>query len=141
MTQTLLTKVVVGNSYGAPVIDAANGKTIASLAMIDDEVRMHFTDGTGICISDMGDQCCEHRYMTTDDVLEEYVGGNLISVSVLDAPNIPYEPDEDGDVRTDDHEVQFLRIATTKGDVTFATHNEHNGYYGGFDIKAEEIKP
>ena len=34
------------------------------------------------------------------------------------------------------HEVQFLNIETSLGIITFETHNEHNGYYGGFYIKA-----
>ena len=33
------------------------------------------------------------------------------------------------------HEVQFLKIRTSNGDITFETHNIHNGYYGGFYIE------
>jgi hypothetical protein len=133
---TLLTKIVVGEDYGAPAIDVAIGKTITRMTLPDDVLRITFADGYELHISDEGQSCCESRYMTTDDVLDEYVGAVLISVSVLDAPNIEPLPDESGDVSTDEHEVQFLRITTSKGDVTFATHNEHSGYYGGFSIYA-----
>ena len=133
---TLLTKIVVGEDYGAPAIDVAIGKTITRMTLPDDVLRITFADGYELHISDEGQSCCESRYMTTDDVLDEYVGAVLISVSVLDAPDIPQVPDETGYCSEDDHEVQFLRIVTSKGDVTFATHNEHNGYYGGFSIYA-----
>ena len=36
----------------------------------------------------------------------------------------------------DDHEVAFLGIYTTKGVIVCQTHNEHNGYYGGFSLDA-----
>jgi hypothetical protein len=133
---TLLTKIVVGNDYGAPAIDAAIGKTISSMALTDDVLHMTFTDGYELKISDEGQSCCESRYMTTDDAMGEYVGAVLISVSVLDAPNIEQLPDETGYCSDEEHEVQFLRITTSKGDVTFASHNEHSGYYGGFSIHA-----
>jgi hypothetical protein len=34
------------------------------------------------------------------------------------------------------HEQTFLKIRTNNGDATVVTHNEHNGYYGGFNISA-----
>ena len=33
-----------------------------------------------------------------------------------------------------DHDVVFVDIRTDKAFVTIATHNEHNGYYGGFEL-------
>ena len=38
----------------------------------------------------------------------------------------------------DCHEVQFLEVKTSKGSFTMSSHNEHNGYYGGFSI---EVRP
>jgi hypothetical protein len=124
-----LTKILVGNEYGAEHIDAAIGKTIHGIALADDVLHLDFTDGYRLKISDEGQSCCESRYMTTSDCLNEYVGATLISVSVLDGPSFTGTDDQ--------HEVQFLRITTSKGDITFETHNEHNGYYGGFDINAQ----
>ena len=54
-----------------------------------------------------------------------------MSIELRDAPNV--EDDEYGNV----HEVQFLVVTTSKGAFTIETHNEHNGYYGGFFIEAE----
>jgi hypothetical protein len=56
------------------------------------------------------------------------VGAKLLDIEVREAPNVPYEYGE--------HEVQFLVVKTDKGNITFQTHNEHNGYYGGFYIQA-----
>ena len=54
----------------------------------------------------------------------------MIDAEIREAPN---EPDEYGD-----HEVQFLLVNTSIGTFTVASHNEHNGYYGGFDIVIKE---
>lgn len=43
--------------------------------------------------------------------------------------------------QNDVHEVQFLVVHTDKGDLTMSSHNEHNGYYGGFSIEARVSKP
>lgn len=34
------------------------------------------------------------------------------------------------------HEVQFLHVKTSKGSFAVSNHNEHNGYYGGFNVEA-----
>jgi hypothetical protein len=39
------------------------------------------------------------------------------------------------------HEVEFLEVLTDRDMVTFEAHNEHNGYYGGFWLKATVIDP
>jgi hypothetical protein len=33
----------------------------------------------------------------------------------------------------------FIDIVSTNGTITFTNHNEHNGYYGGFDLTISEI--
>ena len=52
----------------------------------------------------------------------------MLGAEIKEAPSIPTEYDE--------HEVQFLEVLTSKGGFTMASHNEHNGYYGGFLIRA-----
>ena len=66
--------------------------------------------------------------MRTDDNLEDFVGAKLLGAEIKEAPN---EPDKDGE-----HEVEFLEVQTDRGVFTMASHNEHNGYYGGFSIRA-----
>ena len=46
----------------------------------------------------------------------------------------PTETDEYGDP----HEQMFMEIQTNKQNITFTNHNEHNGYYGGFDLRCRE---
>jgi hypothetical protein len=64
--------------------------------------------------------------MRTDDTLTDYAGAELLDVALEDAPSLPAGGEE--------HEVQFLRVKTSKGTFVMSSHNEHNGYYGGFWI-------
>jgi len=107
------------------------GKIISKL-LFDGDSTLHFVfdDETKIKIFDDRQSCCETRYMTTDDDLDYFVGTELTGIEIKEAPN---EPDERGE-----HEVQFLEVLTNKGSFKMANHNEHNGYYGGFEIKIEK---
>jgi hypothetical protein len=89
-----------------------------------------FEDGTQISFADEGQDCCEHRYMTCDDDLQSFTGARFVGWEVLDAPSR-----DDGDV----HEVQFLHVRTDGGAIVCETHNQHNGYYGGFNVVVREV--
>jgi len=78
-----------------------------------------------LTIADCGQDCCESRYITCDDDLASMSGEVLIAVETAETP---YD--------WGDHEVQFLVVRTDKATYTAETHNEHNGYYGGFRIRA-----
>ena len=107
-----------------------SGKLISAVALQDDALTIRFADGTGLVLRDDGQDCCETRYMDSDDDLSEIVGGVLYGVEVRDVS-------QDIEARDDFyHEIQFLVVKTSKGDLTVCTHNEHNGYYGGFSIVA-----
>lgn len=100
-----------------------------------DTLQITFEDGTTLVIWDDGQSCCESRYMMTDANLDSFVGAVLVDAEVADSPT---DTGEYGDV----HEQQFLNIKTDKGVLDCVTHNEHNGYYGGFWIQAKlEAKP
>lgn len=107
------------------------GKLITAAEMIDDgsidKLKITFDDGKNIYIWDDGQSCCEHRYMTTDDDVSTLVGGELLHIETKEGP---YEEGEYGDV----HETVFVEVATDKGFITITTHNQHNGYYGGFGL-------
>jgi hypothetical protein len=112
------------------------GKEITGIALagpVDstekDELHIRFKNNTFIRIADDGQSCCEARFMTTDDNLGDYVGGNLLNIEVKPIP-IPLKDNEDDDY----HDIEFLEITTTKGSFVITNHNEHNGYYGGFDV-------
>lgn len=89
-----------------------------------------FTDLSTVRITDRTD-CCEKRYMRTDDELSFFFGSTWVSHEIREAPSI----EDDGPYKQD-HDVEFFVIHTSKGDITFSNHNEHNGWYGGFDMNA-----
>jgi hypothetical protein len=122
------------------------GKVIEAVADDDQGMAIRFTDGTRLCIWDGGQSCCESRYMTCDDDLSGHEGGALLSVD-LDAAAPPKadvkaksetagDDWDDGDC----HETQFVKVQTTKGSFTLCTHNEHNGYYGGFSLEMKLVR-
>lgn len=110
------------------------GKEIKKVSLTKgDSLRIIFVDGTGIEFFDDGQDCCEYRYMSVDgDDLSEFVGARYVDSFIKDAPDIETEYDV--------HEVQFLEVKTSKGSITVSSHNEHNGYYGGFNIVVKEVK-
>lgn len=103
---------------------------ISSVTLTDNMIKVKLEDGRILVLTDDGQSCCESRYITTDDDLSYFAGASLIDVDL-------------GEHRTtsgdygDEHEIQFLNVKTSKGVITFETHNEHNGYYGGFSISAK----
>ncbi len=123
-----------GNEESVKAVQRAIGQTIIAVELKDDDA-LHFTmaDGFKLRIFDDGQSCCESRYMRTDDDLSQHVGETLLGFEIKDAPS----PEEDNN--WGEHEVQFLEVKTDKGVFTMASHNEHNGYYGGFSIRAEEV--
>jgi hypothetical protein len=107
-------------------------KVITALTLDDDGLHFTFGDGHKMRMYDDGQSCCEKRYMHTDDDLPYYVGAVLTGAEIVDGPA------DDDDY--DEHEIQFLKVDTSRGRFTVETHNEHNGYYGGFYVIAEAEK-
>lgn len=107
------------------------GRTVVSVVMDDERLKLGLDDGKTISIWDNGQSCCENRYMRTDDDLQSLVGGKLIRIEAKEGPD---EEGEYGNV----HEQVFVEVATDKGWITIANHNEHNGYYGGFGLTITE---
>lgn len=121
--------LLTGNERSVNAYQRLVGKKIAALTLDEDALHFVMDDGTRVKLFDDGQSCCEHRYMHSDDALSDFVGATFISAEVRDAPDIE---DDSGEV----HEVAFLVVTTNIGAFTVATHNEHNGYYGGFLIAA-----
>lgn len=122
-----------GNEDAPDLVKNALGKKITHAELEGDGLVLKFEGGTGIRISDKGQSCCEHRYMDTDDNLSDLVGDELRDILVSDGPD---QKDEYGAA----HEVQFLRVFTNNNVAVVQTHNEHNGYYGGFALDVDEVK-
>lgn len=100
-------------------------RTIISLELINNVIHLklkgcypHWETPQEIRIWDANQQCCEARYITTDDDLTTVSGQYIKEINIK-----PINPDE-----------ACLEIKTNKGCITFFTHNDHNGYYGGFDL-------
>ncbi len=130
-----------GNEDTARVLHESAGQTIASLtlkpAVVRDDVAaliFRFTDGTAMQLRDEGQQCCEVRYMHTDDRLSDFVGAQFRSAKIRSVPLISTD-EYDGK-----HEIQFLIVKTSIGEFTIETHNVHNGYYGGFSVEASVVE-
>jgi len=102
------------------------GKRVSAASLGNDALSISFDDGTRVEIWDAGQSCCESRCMVCDDDLSTLVGGTLIQGAFKDGPDTQGEYGEC-------HEVQFMEITTSTGWATVSNHNEHNGYYGGFD--------
>ncbi|RTM07439.1 MAG: hypothetical protein EKK31_11815 [Hyphomicrobiales bacterium] len=115
-----------GNADTVKAHQSAMNKIIATATVANDTLTLTFLDGSILKAVDSGQSCCEHRYMVCDDDLAAYAGSVFTGMEIRDAPN---EPDDYGE-----HEVQFLYVNTSNGPFHVASHNEHNGYYGGFWI-------
>ena len=118
-----------GNRETVEAVQAAMGKTITALSLTDDQLRFEFEDGSRLRLWDNGQSCCESRYMQTDDDLPYYIGAKFVGAEVRDGGSTEGE-------YGDTHEIQFLVVTTDRGTFSMASHNEHNGYYGGFWIAA-----
>lgn len=108
-------------------------KKIKLAEFVNDEIIITFDDDVKIKIIDDGQSCCESRYMTTDDDVSWLNDKIFRGIEIKDAQ---YVDNDNYNV----HEIQFLELKTTDGSITFASHNEHNGYYGGFYIKIKVVE-
>ena len=122
--------IIGGNRKTVEAIKQSLGKNITVLELVDDNLVLTFEDSSKLKIWDDGQSCCEDRYMRTDDNLSDYVGGQLLDIELRNAPNIVQEDEYEV------HEVRFLAVKTSKGQFVMSNHNEHNGYYSGFNIEA-----
>lgn len=107
---------------------ATVGKVITAIELKDSNLTLRLEGGKELVFSDDLQNCCESRYMTTDDKLEDYVGAQFVGAELKDCSSLPGGSDA--------HDIQFFEVQTTKGCFTLVNHNEHNGYYGGFGLEA-----
>lgn len=128
----VLIKGLSDNSDSFKAIEQSIGCTIRKVFLDEDNNILIFwlSNDSELRIWDGGQSCCEHRFMTTDDNLNEFFGAKFIGIE-LKSTDVAKD-DDYGDV----HEIQFLDVNTSKGTFQMANHNCHNGYYGGFYIKA-----
>lgn len=126
----VMIRLLGGNEETINAFQLVLGKRIEKVWLDEEEniLKFEFEGGFKLSIWDDGQSCCENRYMKTDDNLTDFVGSILIDAEIKDGPDV-----EDGG---ESHEIQFLDIKTDKGTFQLCSHNEHNGYYGGFMLIA-----
>ena len=105
------------------------GQVIDSIELNNEVLILTFKGGNRLELYDDGQCCCESRYMRTDDNMNDFKEAKFLGAEIKKSPGIVESDFED-------HEIQFLEIKTDKGVFTMSSHNEHNGYYGGFFIVA-----
>lgn len=121
----VLINMLSSNEESVEKLKAFKGKELTGITLKDDTLSL-YSGEEKISFWDNGQSCCESRYMVCDDKLEEFVGATFLGAEVADG--------SETSGGYDCHEVQFLRINTSKGDIVVSNHNEHNGYYGGFSL-------
>lgn len=99
------------------------GKVIQGFEHDDESLTIKFRK-ENLVVKDDGQSCCEHRYITIDDNLDDFIGAKFENIIEKELKEV----DDDGEY----HEMMFVDIKTSKGNIQLVTHNEHNGYYGGF---------
>lgn len=114
-------------------IEKYKGLVIKDVVFGNNLLVLTFDNNKSIEIHDAGQNCCEKRYMHTDDDVNYIKGAKLLDIE--EKPSNFFD-DSSGDIK----ECVFLEVKTDKGLISFANYNEHNGYYGGFDLVVEEVK-
>ena len=117
-----------GGSENSP--EKYYGLIIEKAKIEEEELRIDFSNGVKISLWDNGQNCCESRYMTCDDNPNDLVGSKLVKIEVKEI--------QENDDEYCCHEVAFITIQSDKTSITLCTHNEHNGYYGGFGFTITE---
>lgn len=108
------------------------GRKIVTASLDNDEIKLGFDDNVTIRIWDDGQSCCESRYITCDDDIKDLIGKKLTKIEVKN------HKEETGEY--EEHEMAFVEINAEGSSITFCTHNQHNGYYGGFGLSLDVVE-
>lgn len=111
-------------------LDDLKGIVIRAIYYRDDIIYIQTDDWRYSLFMDH--DCCETRYFECADDLSEYINSTILAAFLSLTYLLPEIV-----INKDVHEVAFLRIITTSGEFTFSAHNEHNGYYSGFNLLIE----
>lgn len=112
-----------------PFLNAV-GMTIDDIVFNTNALVIHLReDGkapTQLSMRDRKRSCCESRFLRTDDDVSEHIGATFVDVVMKESTSARTESGMS--------EATFLEIVTSRGCFVLSAHNEHNGYYGGFDL-------
>ena len=96
---------------------------IRSITLSDKELVIT-TDRGRIAFTDKKHDT-QGNYIRTDDALHDFVGAYFLSAILKGWDSLPSDFT---------HDVQFLEVVTTNGSLSICSHNEHDGWYCGFDV-------
>lgn len=133
------TAILYAIMRGSPIAEAELERTNEDAE--GQSLYITFADGGLLRVWDDAQSCCEYRYMSTDDDLPSFVGAKLVGFDEAEGPDIEQTDEDDCYVGGGEHNTMFVRLHTTAGTITLVTHNQHNGYYGGFDLSSYWSKP
>jgi hypothetical protein len=79
-------------------------------------------------------QCCENfGCIITNDEIDEFLNSELIEISITDTV-LNNKKIKELEYLKYEGEAMFINLETSKGLLQFVAYNEHNGYYGHYDI-------
>ena len=116
------------------VVEEVVGKTIVDVDFNEDGLFLLFEYGIKVHIYDNGQSCCEHRYIVCDDDVSSLIGQKFKGIEEKECSDISQEDDYDV------HDIMFVEVQTFSNSIALVTHNEHNGYYGGFILDVKYVK-
>lgn len=99
-----------------------------------DSIFITLHDDSVLRLYDDGQSCCEHRYMEVQSDLQWFENAMFLDAKVVSV----HSTDEDDYGFT---EVHVLNIFTSVGVIVVVNYNSHNGYYGGFSMRAFHYMP
>lgn len=134
-----------------PQISGENGSQLGIVGMINylsgvgisfDGYEVKTENATYRILIENEQNCCESwGYFSSDDNYEDFIGKDLVDVSLTDTALNQQKVQESG-WYDDEGGIQFVDFKFSDGSVLqFAVYNAHNGYYGHsiYVIKDEEI--
>lgn len=153
MNKLLSVNEVFGLKVGnRPTLEGENGSQLGIVGMISylsgcgisfDGYEIKTENATYRILIDNGQNCCESwGYFSSDDNFDDYLGKDLIDVSLTDTALNQQRVADSGWYDGDEGGIQFVDFKFSDGSVLqFAVYNAHNGYYGHaiYVIKDEEI--
>lgn len=128
----------INKAIGCKILEASFSKDDYSRDGSDAKIEFQLCSGATLAIWDSYQHCCEHRYITCDDDLESFQGATICSIE-----ECPVEGGNRRPHRSEDyyHDTVFVRIGTDRGVIVLTSHNEHNGAYGGFNMRVNFTGP
>lgn len=108
-------------------LDGFNGKTVESVGFGDEDLTLHFSDGSKCDLQTHNDCCNSVWFVDAEESLAGIVGATISKVE-------QHEWNDVDDKKGSDECEEALRhcFVTDKGHFDLETRNNHNGYYGGF---------